>query len=50
MLMPRPEPTAAADYSGDVESYEWFFTGLLVAITVLIGWVSIYILYRLYKG
>jgi hypothetical protein len=26
------------------------FTGLLVAVTILAAWFSIYVVYRLYKG
>ncbi len=29
---------------------ELFFTGLLVAVSILIGWFSIYVVYRLFKG
>jgi hypothetical protein len=33
---------------GDV--LEVFFTGLLVAVSVLIAWFSFYVVYKLYKG
>ena len=29
---------------------ETFFTGLLVAVSVLIAWFSIYVVYKLYQG
>ena len=29
---------------------EVFFTGLLVAVSVLIAWFSFYVVYKLYKG
>jgi hypothetical protein len=29
---------------------EAFFTGLLVAVSVLIAWFSIYVVYKLYQG
>jgi len=29
---------------------EAFFTGLLVAVAVLIAWFSIYVVYKLYQG
>jgi hypothetical protein len=29
---------------------EVFFTGLLVAVAVLIAWFSFYVVYKLYKG
>ena len=29
---------------------EIFFIGLLVAATLVIGWFSVFVVYRLYKG
>jgi hypothetical protein len=29
---------------------ELFFTGLLVLVSIIIGWFSIYVIYRLFKG
>jgi hypothetical protein len=29
---------------------EVFFTGLLVAVSILIAWFSFYVVYKLYKG
>ncbi len=29
---------------------EDFYTGLLVLIALLIGWFSVYVVYRLYQG
>jgi hypothetical protein len=29
---------------------ELFFTGLLVLVSIVIGWFSIYVIYRLFKG
>lgn len=40
-------PAVDVGYSGDVEL---FFTGLLVAVSVLILWFSVYVVYKLFKG
>jgi hypothetical protein len=29
---------------------EIFYTGLLVAVSILIGWFSVQVVYKLYKG
>ncbi len=29
---------------------ELFFTGLLVLVSIVIGWFSLYVIYRLFKG
>jgi hypothetical protein len=31
-------------------SLEHFFTGLLAAVFVLIGWFAVYVVYKLYHG
>lgn len=33
-----------------VDLLEYFFTGLLVLVSLFIGWFSIYAVYRLFKG
>jgi hypothetical protein len=33
-----------------MEALEIFFIGLLVAASAAIGWFSIYVVYKLYKG
>lgn len=42
---PRP-PT----YSRTVLALEIFYTGLLVAVSLLIGWFTFYVVYKLYAG
>lgn len=34
----------------DISSVEHFFTGLLVVVSVAIGWFSVYAVYKLFKG
>ena len=29
---------------------EHFFTGLLIAVFILIGWFAVYVVYKLYHG
>ena len=29
---------------------EVFFTGLLIAVFILIGWFAVYVVYKLYQG
>lgn len=41
-------PTGPTDYAGGMT--ELFFTSLLVLVTVIIAWFSVYVLYRLFKS
>ncbi|MGL5829661.1 MAG: hypothetical protein ACRC0L_08855 [Angustibacter sp.] len=57
VAVPRLTPLARCEitpkpggYHGLVDTLELFFTGLLVLTSVVIGWFSCYVVYRLFSG
>ncbi len=42
--------TKSGGYHKQVRTLELFFTSLLVLTSIVIGWFSIYVVYRLFSG